>query len=161
MRACACICAYVCACARACVFGFLCSVSPAGASLAQDGNGLLPTLGQAQAPDVVETLVAGGASVNAPVHALSGLTALHVAPNARLAQALLAAGAEVNARGRCGSTPLHKAHSAGIVRVLVNAGMCVWVYVLVRGVVLCVWGARGSVDEVCVCLFRLSSHFFL
>lgn len=80
-------------------------------------------------PDAVEVLLAAGADVSAVARNPMQVTALHSAVadggDARIARALVAAGADVNARQRHGWTPLHGAADsgdAGLVELLLARG---------------------------------------
>jgi len=68
-------------------------------------------------PDVVDYLIAKGADVKAVAKNPMQVTALHSAVadggNSRIAKALVAAGADVNAKQRHGWTPLHGAAHSG------------------------------------------------
>lgn len=79
--------------------------------------------------DVVDVLISQGADVSAVARNPMQVTALHSAVadggDARIARALVAAGADVNARQRHGWTPLHGAADsgdAGLVELLVARG---------------------------------------
>ncbi|HET6248338.1 MAG TPA: ankyrin repeat domain-containing protein [Tepidisphaeraceae bacterium] len=52
----------------------------------------------------------------------TGNTPLHFAANKAVAEALVAAGADVNARGNCGETPLHRARTREVAEVLLAHG---------------------------------------
>lgn len=73
-------------------------------------------------PDVVDYLIAKGADVKAVAKNAMQVTALHSAVadggNPRIAKALVAAGADVNAKQRHGWTPLHGAAHSGDVELV-------------------------------------------
>jgi ankyrin repeat protein len=79
-------------------------------------------------PDAVERLLARGAEVSTPARHPFHVTALHAAlagPTPQVARALVAAGADVNARQQGGVTPLQEAAANGaadLVRLLLEHG---------------------------------------
>lgn len=102
----------------------------------------------------VQALLKKGADVNVPLS--DGMTALHYAAalgDAQMAQMLLYAGANVNARTRINEyTPLHVASEAGnaaVVKILLDAGAQVNAKTSVSGVTpLHLAAGAGSVDAV-------------
>lgn len=89
-------------------------------------NGLAPlhfaaTSTQVNRAEIINGLVAAGA--NPDIRSSSGgLTPLHMAKTPAAVNALLAAGADVNAISDPGWTPLHQAHSPGVAQALLDAG---------------------------------------
>jgi ankyrin repeat protein len=71
--------------------------------------------------EVVRVLAAAGADVNVQDN-YYGNTALHEAPDAATAKALIEAGADINRRNQDGQTPLMLTLDPGIARVLLEAG---------------------------------------
>lgn len=69
--------------------------------------------GSQRANDVVQALLAAGAAETVAVADSSGSTPLHLATAAPVIHALLAAGADANARDQYGATPLHHVMKGG------------------------------------------------
>lgn len=89
-------------------------------------NGLAPlhfaaTSTQVNRAEIINGLVAAGANPDIRTPS-GGLTPLHMAKTPAAVNALVAAGADVNAVSDPGWTPLHQARSPGVVQALLDAG---------------------------------------
>ncbi len=90
-----------------------------------EGYSLPGPLHGASNADVVRTLVAHGADVNAPVIGVG--SPIFFAKRVEVVLALLAAGAKVTDLNDAGNTPLHLADNAEVAQALIDAGASLWV----------------------------------